>query len=164
MDCKYKLDETPLLHHLHPGSNEAGIFPKLLQYLFLGSSFWMGPLPMEKKETNEAFSSLKFGHDDIKKHLRRISNIVVVGVKDNRGMDSDVRFMSNQIGFHDFYMNYYYRDLREVLATVDITKEEVMKLARMSHCNHCQDSPGDEARPMEYISVTHPVGQSSKKM
>ena len=79
-------------------------------------------------------------------------------------MKSDVKFISTQIGCHDSNIDNHDRDLSELMGMVDIIKEEVMKLARMNQCNHCQYSPGDEARPMEDVSVTDPVGFSCKNM
>ena len=79
-------------------------------------------------------------------------------------MASDVRFMSNQIGFHDSHIDDHDRDLEELKGTMDIIKKEVMKLARMNQCIHYQDSPSDETRPMEYVSVTHPVGFFGKNI
>ena len=57
----------------------------------------------------------------------------------------DIRFLSNQIGFRDSYIDDHDIHLNELMGTVDIIKAEVMKLARMNQCTHCQDSLGDEA-------------------
>ena len=72
----------------------------------------MGLLLMAKKDMEEGVSSIKYRHDDIKKHLHKILDIVVVGVKDNIEMDSNVRYMSNQIGCHDSRIDDHDRDLR----------------------------------------------------
>ena len=81
---------------------------------------------------------------------------------DVKFMDSNIRYMSNQIGCHDSRIEDHDRDLKELMGTVDIIKEEVMKLARMNQCSHGQDSLGDDARPMDDVSVTQPVGFSTK--
>ena len=70
-------------------------------------------------------------------------------------MDFNVRYMSNQIGCHDSHIDDHDQDLKELMGTVDIIKEEVLKLAKMNQCSHCQEYLGDEARPMEEVSVTH---------
>ena len=50
----------------------------------------------------------------------------------------------------------------KLMATVDIVKEEVLNISHMNQCSHYQDSPGEEAQPMEGILVTHPMGFSGK--
>ena len=55
-----------------------------------------------------------------------------MGIKDNRETASDVRYMSNQIGCHDSRIDDHDRDFRELMGTVDIIKDEVLKLARMN--------------------------------
>ena len=47
---------------------------------------------------------------------------------------------------------------------MEIIKEEALKLAKMNQSSHFQESQCDEVRPMEGVSVTHPVGQLGKKM
>ena len=90
---------------------------------------------MANKDTGSRYSSLKPGQDDLKKHLCRLSDFVTVGVEDNINMASDVkhlvsdiRFLSNHIGFHDSRINDNDRDLKELMGTVDIIKDEVPKL------------------------------------
>ena len=114
--------------------------------------------PNFEKNMDEGFSNIKSGQDDIKKHMQNILDLVVVGIKDNRSMDSNVIFMSNQNRCHDYHIYDHDRDLGELMGMVDIIKEDVMKLARINQCNHCQYSSGDETLPMEYVSITHPIG------
>ena len=77
-------------------------------------------------------------------------------------MDSDIKYASNQIGYHDSHIDDHDRDLKESMGMMDIIKDEVMKLERMNHCSHCWDFPGEEAQPMEDVSITQPVGFSGK--
>ena len=79
-------------------------------------------------------------------------------------MDFNVSYMSNQIGCHDSRIEDHNRDLKEMMGKVDIIKDEVLKFARMNQCTHFQESPGDEACPMEEVYVTQPVGPSGKKV
>ena len=119
---------------------------------------------MEKKDIDVGFSSLKFGQEDIKRHLRRVSYFVVVSVKDNIEMAYDIWYITNQIDCHDSQIDDHDRDLKELMGTMDIIKEKGMKLAKMNQCSHFQESSDDKARPMEKVSITRLVGQIGKKM
>ena len=113
---------------------------------------------MEKKDIEEGFSSLKSIQEDIKRHLHLVSYFVAVILKENHEMSSDIIYITNQNGSHDSYIDYHDKDLKELMGTTDIIKEEVMKLDKMNQCNHFQESPSDEAHLMEEVSVTHLVG------
>ena len=52
---------------------------------------------MEKKDVGDGFSALKAMQDDLKKHLCRLSDFMVVGIKYNRTMAYDVNFMVSDI-------------------------------------------------------------------
>ena len=151
MEINFKSKGNPQFHYSHSGLNEdEGV--EHLQGLIASISLKSRPtssLPMAMEDMDKGFSSLKYGQDDIKRHLCRLSDIVVVGIKDNREIASDVRYMSNQIGCHDSHIDDHDRDLKELMGTMDIIKEEVMKLAKMNQCSHWQESLGDEVRPME---------------
>ena len=51
------------------------------------------------------------------------------------------------------------------MGTVEIIKDEVLKMSRMTQCSHCQDSPEEGALPMEEVSSTQlEPGHRGKKM
>ena len=51
------------------------------------------------------------------------------------------------------------------MGIVEIIKEEVLKMSRMSQCNHCQESSDQGALSMEEISVNQPTFEyKGKKM
>ena len=80
-------------------------------------------------------------------------------------MASNIQFISSQISCHDSRIDDHERDLRELMGTVEIIKNEVLKMSRMSQCNHCQDSPEQGALPMEKVSDTQPAFEhKGKKM
>ena len=113
---------------------------------------------MEKKDAGDGFIALKFVQNDLKKHLCKLSNFMVVGIKYNRTMAYDVNFMvsyirhfSNHIGCNESYINDPDRDLKELMVSMDIIKDNVLNLARMDQYSHFQDSLGKEAQPMEDI-------------
>lgn len=47
--------------------------------------------------------------------------------------------------------------MHELMGTADIIKEEILKMAKMNQCSHCQESPIDGARLMDETSVLQPV-------
>ena len=91
--------------------------------------------------------------EDIKIHLRRVYEIVGIGVKENRVVASDVRFLANQMGYHESKIDNNDRDLRELMGTVDFIKEEVLKMVNMNQCSHCQETSDHGNHPMEETSV-----------
>ena len=109
MDCNVKIDVPLALPHSHLGCFEAGSLEgdnplrhELLQDLFSGLSFQMDPLTMVKKDAVDGFVVLKYGKDDIKKHLHKLFDFVVVGIKDNitiaiyvKFIVSNTKYMSN---------------------------------------------------------------------
>ena len=51
------------------------------------------------------------------------------------------------------------------MGIVDISKEEVTKMSRISKCSHCQDSLDLGVHPMEETSVVQSsIGHEGKKM
>ena len=53
----------------------------------------------------------------------------------------------------------------ELMGTIDIIKEEVMMIARMNQCSHCEDSLDQGVHPMEETPVFHlDLGHKGKKM
>ena len=76
---------------------------------------------------------------------------------------SDVKYLANQMGLHESRIYGNDRDLRELMGTVGLIKEEVQKLESMNHCSHCQETLG-QGHPMEETSIVHPVhGPGGKK-
>ena len=59
-------------------------------------------------------------------------DVVGVGMKENIETTIDIRYISNQIGYRDSRIDDLERDLKELMGTMDIIKEEVMKMAKMS--------------------------------
>ena len=106
-----------------------------MQGLFEGLSQWtevnsIGT--MAKKDRDANATSLKSGLEEIKLHLRKVYKVVGVGVKENMEMASDIRFISNQIGCHNSKIDDHKHDLRKLMGTMEIIKDEVLKMSRMS--------------------------------
>ena len=120
---------------------------------------------MVNKGGNSEIVGLKSILDDIKLHLRRVYEMVGVNVQENREVASDVRYIANQMGSNDSRIDDNERDLGELMGTVDIIKEKVLKMAKMTQCSHCQDTPDQGVHPMEETSVVQlALGFEGKKM
>ena len=130
-----------------------------LQVLFLLSVL---PVPsnyqssMENNEENTDINEIKSTLKDIKIHLHWVYEMVCTGVKENRVITSDVKYMANQMGCHESRIDDNDHDLRELMGIVDFIKEEVHKMANMNHCNHCQETPAQD-HPVEETFVLRPV-------
>ena len=48
---------------------------------------------MERKCLGPGYSNLKDGHDDLKLHIHRLTDYVVLGSLDNREMSSDMKHL-----------------------------------------------------------------------
>ena len=79
-------------------------------------------------------------------------------------MDSDIQYVTNQIDGHNCRIDDHECDLKELMGTMEIIKDEVLKMSKMSQCIHCQDSTKEGALPMEEVYVMQPtLGHKSKK-
>ena len=80
-------------------------------------------------------------------------------------MASNIWYISKQIGYHDSKIINHKRDLRELMGTVEIITDEMLKMSIMSERIHCQDSPEEGSLPMEEVYVTQPAfNHKDKKM
>ena len=113
---------------------------------------------MAKKDIDAGFSSLKYILEDIKWHLRMVSDFVDVSMKVKMEMTLDIRYTTTQIGYQDSMIDGHDWYLKELMGTVDVIKEEMLKLFKMNQCIHFQELLEDGACPMEEVSITHPAG------
>ena len=144
----------------HTSENQDEDSLRQLQFLLTSISCVIGDNPksiMENKGGNSKTVSLKYSLEDIKIHLHRVYEMVGVGFQENRDIASDIRYKSNQISFHDSRIGDYYHDLRELMGIVDIIKEEVLKMSRMSQCSHFEECSEQGALQTKEISITHPA-------
>ena len=90
--------------------------------------------------------------------------MVCVRIKENRVAASDLKYLENQMGFHEYRIDDSDHDLRELMGTIDFIKEEVQKMVNMNQCIHCQETPEHDNHPMEETSVVQPIhGIEGKK-
>ena len=85
------------------------------------------------------------------------------GMDEGRVATENVRYLANQMGFHEFRIDDNDRDLHELMGTIDIIKEELQKLTNMNQCINCQETSTND-HPMEESSVVQPAhGPGEKK-
>ena len=116
-------DNSCFLHSLYaiPPEDQEEYGIQHLQGLFEGLSHCTqaGSIgTMEKEYGDVGSSGLKFGLEDIKLHLHRVFEVVGAGVKDNREVESDIQYITNQIGCHDSRIDDHGRDLKELMGTM----------------------------------------------
>ena len=94
--------------------------------------------------------------------MRCIYELMNKGVKDGSATATEVKWLANQIGFHDSIIDDNHKDLCELMGIVDTIKEEVQKMVNMNQRSHCQESPARD-HPMEETSVVQPVHEPGGK-
>ena len=82
-----------------------------------------------------------------------VYEMLCTGVKENMVAASDVKYLANQMGYHESIINDNDHDLCEMMGTVDFIKEEVQKMENMNHCSHCQETPAHGHHPIEETSI-----------
>ena len=82
---------------------------------------------MAKEGWAAGFSNINFGIEDLKLHLRRVFDVIGVEMKENKETVEDIWYISDQVSCQESRINDLKRDLRELMGTVDIIKEEVLK-------------------------------------
>ena len=112
-----------------------------LQFHFPFSTPLLAPsnnslVPMENNPRNSNINEIKSTLTDIKIHLCRVYEMVCTGVKENKILASDVKYLSNQMGFHESRIDDNDRDLRELMGTIHFIKVEVHKMSNMNHCSY----------------------------
>ena len=90
--------------------------------------------------------------------------MVCTNVKEGMVSFVDVKYFAYQMGCHESRIGDNDQDLRELMGTMDIIKEEVQKLTSMNQCSHCQETPAHVDHPTEETSVIQLVrGLEGKK-
>ena len=97
---------------------------------------------------------------DIKKNLRRLYEMVVIGVMDNKEMAKEVKRMgetvsytSLQISNHDSRIDDNESNLREIMGKVDKIQEDLERLIAMNQGSRVHGATAEAEQPMEEESV-----------
>ena len=104
------------------------------------------------------------GIQDIKKNLRRLYEMVSIGIMDNREIARDIKKMEDivsytslQISNHDSRIDDNESTLREMLGKVDRIQEDLERLISLNQGNRINGASVAAERPMEEESVVQPV-------
>ena len=103
------------------------------------------------------------GIADLKKNLRRLYDMMIIGIMDNKApvqevkdMGEVVSYTSYQISNHDSRIDDTESNLRELMGKVDRIQEDLQRLVNMSQASQARATPV-AAQPMEEGSVEEPV-------
>ena len=103
------------------------------------------------------------GIQDIKKNLRRLYEMVSIGIMDNREVARDIKKMEDtvsytslQISNHDSRIDDNESTLREMLGKVDRIQEDLARLISMNQGSMINGATVEAERPMEEESVVQP--------
>ena len=101
---------------------------------------------------------------DLKKNLRRLYEMMAIGIMDNKEIAQEVKSMgevisytSVQISNHDARIDDNESNLREMMGKVDRIKEDLQRLINMNQCSKALETPAAAAHPMEEESVVQPM-------
>ena len=105
------------------------------------------------------------GIADLKKNLRRLYDMMAIGIMDNKALVQEVKDMgevvsytSYQISNHDSRIDDTESNLRELMGKVDRIQEDLQRLVKMNQASQARETPV-AAQPMEEESVEKPVKQ-----
>ena len=103
------------------------------------------------------------GIQDIRKNLRRLYELVSIGIMDNREVSRDIKKMEDtvsytslQISNHDSRIDDNESTLREMLGKVDRIQEDLARLISMNQGSRINGATVEVERPMEEESVVQP--------
>ena len=104
------------------------------------------------------------GIQDIMKNLRRLHEVISIGIMDNREtthvikkMEDTVSYTSLQISNHDSRIDDNESTLREMLGKVDRIQEDLARLISMNQGSRISGATVEGERPMEEESVVQPA-------
>ena len=104
------------------------------------------------------------GLADLKKNLRRLYEMMAIGIMDNKEIAQEVKSMgkvvsytSYQISNHDSRIDDTESNLREIMGKVDRIQEDLQRLVSMNQNNKAFQTPAAVAHPMEEESVVQPM-------
>ena len=101
---------------------------------------------------------------DVKKNLRRLYEMMAIGIMDNKEIAQEVKSMgevvsytSLQINNHDARIDDNERKIREMMGKVNRIQEDLQHLINMNQCSKVNETPAATVHPMEEESVVQPM-------
>ena len=103
------------------------------------------------------------GIADLKKNLRRLYEMMAIGIMDNKEIAQEVKNMgevvsytSYQISNHNSRIDDTEMNLKEMMGKVDIIQEDLQRLVSMNQASQARETP-EASLPMEEESVVQPM-------
>ena len=100
---------------------------------------------------------------NVKKNLRRLYEMIAIGIMDNEEIAQEVKSMgemvsytSLQISNHDARIDDNERKLREIMGKVDRIQEDLQRLITMNQGSRVNGTTAAAEHPMEEESVVQP--------
>ena len=100
----------------------------------------------------------------LKKNIRRLYEMMAIGIMDNKEIAQEVKSMgevviytSYQISNHDSMIDDTKSNLREIMGKVDRIQEDLQCLVSMNQCRKAFETPAAATHPMEEESVVQPI-------
>ena len=93
---------------------------------------------------SDCLTNMKNGIEDFKVQLSRDFEVVYNGVQENREATNEICYILNLLSCQFSRIDDLDWDLKELMSIVDIIKDEVLKLAKLSQCSHCHELLNDE--------------------
>ena len=97
---------------------------------------------------------------DVKKNLRRLYEMIAIGIMDNKeiawevkSMGETVSYTSLQISNHDARIDDNERKIREIMGKVDRIQEDLQRLINMNQGSRVNGTTAVAEHPMEEESI-----------
>ena len=105
------------------------------------------------------------GIADLKKNLRRLYDMMAIGIMENKALVQEVKdmgevvsYISYQISNHDSWIDDTESNLRELMGKVDRIQEDLEHLVNMNQASEARETRV-AAHPMEEELVEQPIKQ-----
>ena len=77
---------------------------------------------MENNDRNVSLNDIQSTLWDVKQHMLWMYEILSIDVKEGRVATTNVKYLANQMGCHEYRIDDNDRDLRELMGTVNFIK------------------------------------------
>ena len=104
------------------------------------------------------------GLDDLKKNLRRLYEMVAIGIMDSKEIAQEIKnlvevvsYTSSQISNHDSRIDDTEMNLKKIMGKVDWIQEDIQCLVNMNQGSQANENPVGVVHLMEEESVVQPL-------
>ena len=115
------------------------------------------------RQGNMNLANENAGLADLKKNLRRLYEMMTIGIMDNKALVQEVKDMGEVVSYtsyhisnHDSRIDDTESNLREMMGKVDRIQEDLQRLVSMNQASQARETPV-AVYPMEEESVEQPM-------